>query len=422
MLATHPPAKRTFSSAGDYYSNVEFDVNLSVSHNIPLLHHPYTQALGLSTITPPCKRGRPHHFADQWSGGGAATAEVQRELSAAAATSFSYAPLTFPPDYPTHVEANEEGCENEQTGCFLPNTSVSAPARNMRVKRTATSSDAVKDKSMDTSNVEDSRSSKLSSSNSNHNSWGVSSRRRPVPGENRPRLAANWRETTSSRGADNSYNVPSHVKTDDVTASMSNAPSSEIATDGLEFRGGFNVISGESSFAFAPAVDELLQRCHSDIETYHNMTAPTPYNGLNNIEHGSDFAHIQSHQFPDARSNIHTNDLFRPAIDMAFTSVPSQTNFAPNNCASMSPLPSSAFENSAYATMPPEYALNLHDDWGSGLNLKWSVDFNPATIMAPQARVYGDTSDTSKERENMPHDYFNTQCKFVVVSSNKLRC
>lgn len=446
MLATHPPPSEYFP---DIDSDVDLDVNLGVFHTIPLLGHHHTQTLDFSTITPPYKRARPH----DWSWSRAATADVQHALSAAAATSFPCAPLTFLPDYPIHVEANEDGCENQQTDCFLPNASVSAPGRDMPPKRTALSSDAGKRKSIDTSVLEDSRSTKLSSSKSNNSSRGVSSRRPPVPGENRPRLAATWRETTSSRGADNSYSVRSQVKANDVTASMSNVSSSEVATDGLESRDDYDLISGDSLSAWeleAWELDAIEEQQalystqhlpHSDSETSHNITDLRSYNDHSSIEPEYDFSHFQTHQFLNTRSDMSINDLFQAAefesYDMEFTSVPSEANLASNNLASMSTSSSNPFEDCVPSTIRPEYTLHMNDGW---VDFPLLVNFNPSTItqatntdrsppwfserssVPAQARAYADTSDTSMERENMHLETFGTQCKFIVVLSNNFRC
>ncbi|KAH8654610.1 hypothetical protein BGZ60DRAFT_157347 [Tricladium varicosporioides] len=71
--------------------------------------------------------------------------------------------------------------------------------------------------------------------------------RKPVPGVNPPRLATTWRETTSSRGAENTFMIGVQGKSNDATASTSNVSSSNTVADGLESLNFPHAIECESS-------------------------------------------------------------------------------------------------------------------------------------------------------------------------------
>ena len=443
MLATHSPAKRTFCSAADVYSNLDFDTfdfNLGVFHRIPLLSYHDTQKLNFSTISPPYKRARPSqpdHLAEEWSWSRATTPDVQHKFSAAATTSFPCPPVTSLPSYLIDVEANEDGCDNEKTACFLSNASVSSASGDMPAKRPVLPSNAGKHKSIDKSDLEDSGSAKLNSSISDKNNRGVSSRRRPVAGENIPRLAATWRETTSSRGSDNTFRVRSQVNANDVTASMSDVSFSGVATDGLESNNDYNLLLDDWSLVCGPNAIEGQQTLysapqlpHSELSP-HNISALTPYIVPGNIEGDFDFLPISTHQYPDTGSEMANNYISCTANSDIFamepTNILSEPNLVLNPLTSLS-TSSSIHLGSVSSSVLPNDTSHSNDNWNSSSCLPELEDFNWGNIS--QASNTDTTSFwfpgispvAAQTEADINLETLDTQCKCIIVSSNNFRC
>jgi hypothetical protein len=99
-------------------------------------------------------------------------------------------------------------------------------------------------------------------------------RRPPFPGENPPRLRASWRETTSSKGAENPYSVRNQENANTVTAFKSSASSFSNVADGLETGSDYNDAYRDLSLASKFSAVERQQTAHSTepiMETPHNM-------------------------------------------------------------------------------------------------------------------------------------------------------
>jgi hypothetical protein len=228
QLATHPNGKRL---ADDAFPTLDtFDFNSEVFQN----HiSPYKRARLIS---------QPRHLAYEWSWS-TATTDNEYQLSTTAAISFPCAPLVPFPDHYSPFEGN--------AACFLSTVSASASGRDMPAKRPRPpqSTDAGKNTPVTTSSLEASRPRQSSPSDSNRNTRGLVPRRRPFPGENAPRLAATWRETTSSRGAENTFSARSREQLNHVTTSTSNVSSSGSVTDALESYDGHSIASRRSSLA-----------------------------------------------------------------------------------------------------------------------------------------------------------------------------
>jgi hypothetical protein len=132
-----------------------------------------------------------------------------------------------------------------RAGGFLSNATASSAVGDMPAKRRRQrkSSDA---ENFRTSDPEGPNATQLDSSKTNKNNRRTSSRRRPFPGENPPRLAATWRKTTSSRGAENTFVVGVQDKSDEVTASQSNISSSGTMVDGVQSPNELNIMNSGS--------------------------------------------------------------------------------------------------------------------------------------------------------------------------------
>jgi hypothetical protein len=173
--------------------------------------------------TSPYKRARlinqSRDLAYEWNWS-TATTDNEYQRSTTAAISFPHAPLvSFP-----------------HSACFLSTMSASASGRDIPAKRPRPpqSTDVGKNTPVKTSSLEASGPSQSSPSNSNRNPRGLVPRRRPFPGENAPRLAATWRETTSSRGAENTFSARSREQLNHVTTSIPNVSSSGSVTEAFE--------------------------------------------------------------------------------------------------------------------------------------------------------------------------------------------
>jgi hypothetical protein len=232
QLATRPNGKRI---ADDTFSILDtFDLNPGAFQN----------------HTSPHKRARlislPGHLADEWSWS-TATTDDEYQLRTTAATSYPCVPLVSFPDYYILPEGD--------AACFLSAVSASASDSDMPAKRPhpVRSSDMGKSTPVEKPNLEGSFPKQTSPSNSNKNTRGVAPRRRPrrqpFPGENNARLAATWRETTSSRGAENTFSKRGQEQLNRVTASTSNVSSSGSVTGALESYDDHNMASRGSSSA-----------------------------------------------------------------------------------------------------------------------------------------------------------------------------
>jgi hypothetical protein len=231
MLATYPNAKRKFR-ADNTFSTLDlkpFDFSIGV---FPSTIHAHKRA----------RLSQPRPLAKEWSWGLATTAaDDEHSLSTTAALSFSCTPWTSFPDNPIPVDAYED---NERPGRFLSTvSSADKDMPTMKRPRLVKSSDAGKGPLSETLEPRDPHPSQISPSRPNK------PRRPPFPGENPPRLRTSWRETTSSKGAENPYSVRNQEKANTVTASTSSASPSSVVTDGLKTRSDYNVAYRDLSLA-----------------------------------------------------------------------------------------------------------------------------------------------------------------------------
>lgn len=308
----------------------------------------------------------------------------------------------------------------------------------MPAKRPVLPSNAGKHKSPDKSDLEDSRSAKISSSISDKNNRGVSSRRRPVVGENIPRLAATWRETTSSRGSDNTFRVRSQVNTNDVPASMSNVSFSGVATDGFQSNNDYNVLLDDWPSVCEPNAIEGQQTLysasqlpHSELSP-HNISALTPYIVTGNIEGDFDFSPISTHQYPDTGFEMANNYISWPANSDIFamepTNILTESNLVLNPSTSLSTSLSIPFGSSVSSSVLPNDISHSNDDWTSSFLLQEPEDFNLSNIT--QATNTDTTSIwftgispvAAQTEADINLETFTTQCKCIIVSSNNFRC
>lgn len=450
MLTTHLPAKRGFSNV-DFDS---FDFNLSLFHSTPFISSHSTPELDLSAIGSPYKRSRlnqTHHLAKQWSWSRTAAADVQHQFSAKAIPSSSIKPLTFLPDNLAHAEAKKDKCNDKEGPCFLPYAFVCSPSRDMPAERPALSSNAGtgKQKVLGTSRLEEPRSTKFGTSRPNNNAHSASSRRRaPVPGENHPRLAATWRETTSSRGADNPISARSQGRAPiyDVPISRTNVSSSSVATDGLEPPPNFcsSSVSQVDPTEEQHTLYSTRRPPRSDAELYHDANAFIQYNGSDDvgIGFGLPFIHQTLH-LPSEMTN-HYLELPDPSFGFAeLFSEPepmtdtSEANPTSNTCALVSNLLDNAFAYNPASTTQTAPSADYWDaklldqdfnwDWGHNFIQRTnneevaSIRFPSSSIVATRTGNYLDTSSTSMERENMHTETPGIDCKCIFYTSNPFR-
>lgn len=441
MLATHLPAKRGFSNV-DFDS---FDFNLGLFHSTPFVSSHSTAELDLSAISSPYKRSRPnqtHHLAEERSWSRTAVGDVQHQFSAEAIPSSSIKPLTFLPDNLAYAGAKKDKCDDEEGPCFLPYAFVCSPGRDMPAERPALSSNAGtgKQKVLDTSRLEGPRSTKLSTSRSNNNAHSASSRRRaPVPGENHPRLAATWRETTSSRGADNPISARSQRRAPvyDVPISRTNVPSSSVATDGLEPPPDF--CSSSVSEVDPTEVQQTLystrQPPRSDAEPYHDANPFIQYNGSDEVGIGFGLPFI--HQTPRLGSEMTNHYLELPDLfdfpelflEPERANDTSEANSTSNTSAFVSNMLDNPFGYDPASTTQPTLSADYWDaklfdqdfdwDWEHNFTQRTnneevaSIRFPSSSIVTIRTGNYPDTSSTSMERENMHTETPGIDCKCI---------
>ena len=307
----------------------------------------------------------------------------------------------------------------------------------MPAKRRVLPSNAGKHKSLDKSDLEDSRSAKLSSSISDKSNRGVSSRRRPVAGENIPRLAATWRETTSSRGSDNTFRVRTQVNANDVATSMSNVSFSGVATDGLESNDDYNLLLDDGPSVFEPNAIEGQQNSysapqlpHSELSP-HNISALTPYIDPDDIEGDFDFRPFSTHQYPDTGSEMANNYISWPPNSDIFaiepTNILSESNLILNPSTSLSTSLSIPFESSVSSSVLPNDIFYSNDNWTPKVFLLEPEDFNwsnitQATNTDPTSFwLPGISPVTAQTEADINLETLAAQCKCIIVSSNNFR-
>lgn len=250
MLATQPNAKRKFRA--DNVEPFDFDVDVFPS---PIHDHKRARLSQHRTL------------AKDWRWGlGTATADDEHRRSITAALSFSCRPWTSFPDTPIPADAHED---NERAGHFLSTVSTAEkdmPA--MKRPRLVKSSDAGNGSLSETLELEGPQTPQIGPLRQNK------PRRPPFPGENPPRLRASWRETTSSKGAENPYSVRNQENGNNVTASKSNASSFSVVANGLETGCDYNVTYRDLSLGSNFSAVERQQTVHTTepiMETPHNM-------------------------------------------------------------------------------------------------------------------------------------------------------
>ena len=250
MLATQPNPKRKFRA--DNVEPFDFDVDVFPS---PIHDHKRARLSQHRTL------------AKDWRWGlGTATADDEHRRSITAALSFSCRPWTSFPDNPIPADAHED---NEGAGHFL--STVSSAEKDipaMKRPRLVRSSDEGNGSLSETLELKSPQAAPIGTLRHNK------PRRSPFPGENPPRLRATWRETTSSKAAENPYSVRNQENGNTVPASKSSASSSSVVADGLETGSDYNVAYRDLPLASKFSAVERLQTVHSTeptMETPHNM-------------------------------------------------------------------------------------------------------------------------------------------------------
>lgn len=198
MLATNQdatPGKRDISNAAEICPNLNLDnreLTPSIFNNSALLLYPDSQITDVHSSTQPYKRPRlnQHHLPTEfWRAESGTGPSTRRD--------FVREPVILgqpPGRYESLVDfdRNVDGWDKEQARYF-PDVSRSLAARNMTEKRQFLSSGPAQERVL--SSAEHDPSAPLRRP-----------RRRPVPGELVPRLATTWRETTSSKGSEHTFN------------------------------------------------------------------------------------------------------------------------------------------------------------------------------------------------------------------------
>ena len=207
----------------------------------------------------PCKlfsnaSSRPHKRIQQtpssqpeiysWSRSRGDTADVQGRLGAPAVTSSPA--FNFLPNDCIYGNGKEGGSNEVEGDFFSSNAFVYSFGQDMSGKRPGPPSYKGKEKSIDVSSYDEpictkSACTRSNSSRSSNPVRGGSSRRRPVPGVNRPYLAATGRETTSLKGTENPFRLRNQVDLNDGGGSTSTVLSSGLSS--------FNFGPDDSPFA-----------------------------------------------------------------------------------------------------------------------------------------------------------------------------
>jgi hypothetical protein len=349
MLAPHSTAKRKTCADGALDN---FDFNVGV-FDCPILPHKRARVVD-----------QHHYSAKEWSWSSASP----------------YFPCLPPTSFPVYLNPVEGHVDEERTRGFFPTATAGTAFGDMPAKRRRPrqSSDAENGRMSD---LEGPHSAQLSSSRSNKNDHGTSSRRLPFPGENPPRLAATWHETTSSRGAENTFMAGVQGPPNYVTSSPPNF-SSGIMTDGVESRSGLNITDNGSASVLEFNVFEEQQNADSFLNDFLNFEPDSGNSGNCDVFE----SHQQFDSWPEG------------AVDgFGCISDNTQNPFSfqiPANDFSGDPLLGDLFSPSIF------------------------LDTIRAAEDIQGSRIPGSEVGGSVEREHIDIETEETQCKRVSISSN----
>ena len=185
---------------------------LGISQNQPLLLSSI-QNPDISSRHKRQRLGQLDNFTKGLSWNSASSTDAHSKSNAASSTSPCLR-VSSSPSHIAQVSADTACLRDNQAGHLLPYEPISSSLKSMPTRRVLYSSDSSnrglpKNAPVNTDNP----STRLSaSSRPIKRLVGLSSRRRPVPGENTPRMVTTWRETTSSRGQDNRLSVGAQTK------------------------------------------------------------------------------------------------------------------------------------------------------------------------------------------------------------------
>lgn len=381
------PAKRTFSSAAEICSHVDFkayDLNLS-NLNSSTISSFCDQNSSLSSSTPPYKRARPNGTlpsqpAESWGwncGSRKSTIDAHQNHSTAATKSSVYTPLAY-------VDKNVDRYDREQAARRIPDVCISWTGEKMPRKRQLLSSNPGRNELLDISGPDTFDSKNLP-------------RRRPtaVPGELPPFLVSTGRETTSSRGSENTFTLrnPSNL----LAASTPNVSPSQATNHFLESGNDYTSTSSGS----------------------WQMTTPMPPFGIpENTEGSLAFPTSQNARSVDLGSLMNNNELILPdTSDWGFIG-PQPSWFSQNS------FPTSIQSSNPFGNSDSTH-LNSHDTMDILTPSSFSYNTPPTNsdllhFHAPSvfpvqtAESYTDTSISPLEQENSPSETLE-YCKFFPI-------
>jgi hypothetical protein len=186
---------------------------LGISQNQPLLLS-NIQNPDISSRHKRQRVGQLDNFTKGLSWNSASSTDAHSKSNAAASFTSPCLRVSSSPSHIAQVSADTACLGDNQAGHLLPYEPASSSLKSMPVRRVRYSSDSSnRDPPKNAPVNTDNPSTRLSaSSRPIKRLVGLSSRRRPVPGENTPRMVTTWRETTSSRGQDNRLSVGAQTK------------------------------------------------------------------------------------------------------------------------------------------------------------------------------------------------------------------